>query len=202
MRRYGRNPVGGFVRELFGPDMLSVAGGVVIGNVGTTMIMNKLVSANPTTGQRSFDLPGVDYSMLANPQTAATFYSKNAWMLAIYKLAIGGAAGYLLRNQSPRLSRGILIGTAATAVSDVLKNTGILSPTGTLSLMNRGTSRYYPPARGAGYLPGTSTRFTGPGQQFLTQNGVPRPRGMGAQVGPATMTNLERQAESAFRGAN
>lgn len=193
--------MGGFVRDLFGPDMLSLAGGVVISSVGTTMIINSLVSANPTTGQRKFDLPFIDYSMLANPATAGTFYSKNALPLAGYKLVLGGLAGYLLRNQSPRLARGLLIGTVATAFSDVLKSTGFITASGSLSL-TRGAGRNYAAARGAGFLPGTSTRFTGPAQQFLAANSVPRPRGMGASVGPGSMATMERQSESAFRGAN
>lgn len=205
-RRRFRNPIPGVVQDLFGPDMLTFAGGVVIANVGTSMIMNRLVSGN-AQGQRPFNLPGVDYSMLGTAN-AAQFYSKNAWLLAIYKIAIGGSAGYLLRNQSPRLSRGILVGTVATAISDVLKNTGVLSATGQLSWPGasgtgrvfNGTGRNYAPR--VGLLPGTNTIFTGPAQGFLTANNVPRPRGMGARVGPSTFAAVQDHAEGSFRGAN
>lgn len=195
-RRF-RNPIP-IVSELFGPDMLSLAGGIVISNVGTTMIMNRLLTANPTTGARPVNLPGVDYSALANPATAANFYKDNAWALALYKLGMGAGAGWLLRNQSPRLSKGMLIGSVATAISDVLRNTGVLSPTGTI----RGMGRNFP--AGMGYLPGTNTRFTNPGQQFLATgvNNVPRPRGMGAAVGTNMLANTQGQVEGAFRGAN
>lgn len=205
-RRRFRNPLPGVVQDLFGPDMLTFAGGVVVANVGTSMIMNRLVAGN-AQGQRPFDLPGVDYSMLGTAN-AAQFYSKNAWLLALYKIAIGGSAGYLLRNQSPRLSRGILVGTVATAISDVLKNTGVLSATGALTWPGAsgthryfaGTGRNYSPR--LGFVPGTPTTFTGPAQSFLTANNVPRPRGMGARVGPSTMTGVQENSEGAFRGAN
>ncbi len=204
-RRF-RNPMPAIASQLFGPDMLTLAGGVVIANVGTTMIMNRLVAGNPTTGVRPFNLPGVDYSMLGTA-AAPTFYTKpqNVVMLALYKGAIGATAGYLLRNQSPRLSRGILVGTVATMISDVLKGTKVLSSTGTLTW--GGMGRNYPAMgrnfrAGTGFLPGTSTRFTGPGQNFLTANNVPRPRGMGAVVGPNMVRNTAAMAESAFGAAN
>lgn len=208
-RRF-RNPIPGVVSDLFGPDMLTFAGGVVIANVGTSMIMNRLVAGNPTTGQRPFNLPGVDYSMLGTTN-AAQFYSKNAWLLAAYKVVIGGAAGYLLRHQSPRLSRGIMVGTVATAISDVLKNTGVLTASGALqwpAASTAGTGRYFPGGVGSnyrpriGFVPGTNPIFTNPAQGFLTASNVPRPRGMGARVGPSTITGTMESAEGSFRGAN
>ncbi len=192
-----RNPIP-VVRELFSSDMLSLGAGVVVGSVGTKMIMNRLVAGDPTTGARAFALPGVNYTV-----PAAQFYSKNAWILAFYNLAIGGGAGYLLRNQSPRLARGIMIGAVASTISDVLRNTGVISPTGTLQMpgmLAQGVGRNYGP--GVGYLPGTNTTFTGPAQRFLAANNVPRPRGMGARVGPGTMAAMQGQSEGAFRGAN
>ncbi len=186
-----RNPISSNIREMFSPNMLTLAGGVVIGNVGTAMIINRLV-APPAGSTRPFDLPGVDYTV-----ASAEFYTKNAVALAFYKLAIGIAASYLLRNQSPRLSQGLAIGSVAGAINDVLKKTGVITPTGTIAGVGRNFS-----ARGAGYLPGTNTRFTGPAQRFLSPtNGVPRP-GMGAAVRRGFTERTAAKAESAFGSAN
>lgn len=178
-----RNPLP-IVKEMFGPDMITFAGGIVVANVGTTMIMNRILAGDPTTGQRSFDLPLVDYSMLGTAN-AQTFYSKNAWVLAAYKLAIAGAAGWALKSQSPRLSRGIMVGGVATAISDVLRNANILNAQGTLSMARAGTGRGARAflGRGAGtYIPGVPPLLSGPGTAFIN-NGAPMARnGMGAAV--------------------
>lgn len=161
-----RNPIG-VVNDLFNPNMLAVAGGVVLGNIGTQAIMNRILTGG-ANGQRMFDLPGVNYTVAPNQ-----FYAQNAWVLAFYKLGIGAGAWYLLRNQSPRLANGIAIGAVAGGISDVLKNTGVLQ--------NMGVGRYFRSPNGTGsYLPGVPTQFTGPASSFL-QNGVPRP-GMGDMV--------------------
>lgn len=186
-----RNPLP-VVRELFGPDMLSFAAGVVVANVGTTMIMNKLLTG--TNGVRSFDLPGVDFT--APP---ATFYSKNAWVLALYKTAIGGLGGYLLRNQSPRLAKGIMVGAVATGISDVLRNTGVLNASGTLG-MGRGAGMFLP--RGAStYIPGVPPILSGPATAFIN-NGAPvasRRNGMGAVVNRRWAQDTRDTALNPFR---
>lgn len=183
-----RNPIR-IINDVFNPNMLTLAGGVVIGNVGTTMIINRLV-APPAGSTRPFDLPFIDYTV-----PAAQFYTKNAWQLALYKLAIGVGVGYLLRNQSPRLSQGLMIGSVAGAISDVLKQSGVITPAGTIAGVGRNFN-----ARGVGFIPGTSTRFTGPAQNFLMNN-VPRPR-VGAAVRSGFTQRTATNAENAFSAAN
>ena len=188
-----RNPIP-VVRELFGPDMLTFAGGVVAVSVGTSMLMNRILAGNPTTGQPGMKLPLVDYTPLANPATAGQFYARNAWILAGYKLAIGGLLGYALRNQAPRFSRGVMVGAVATAISDVLKNTGVLNAAGNLQIARAGTARNYPGV--AGLVPGVPARLAGgPASAFLR-------KGMSARVNAGTMRSMENQTEGAFRGAN
>lgn len=202
MGRRSRNPaqIASYGRELFSSDMLSVAGGVVLSGLGTTMILNQAFKTDPTTGKRMFDLPLIDYTPLASPATAGTFYSKNVWPIAFYKVLIGGGAAFLLRNQSPRLSRGLAIGTVAGVVSDVLKGTGMLKANGTLALPStNGAGRNYPAANGAGrgmrtYVPGVPTIFTGQGSAFLA------PRGAGARVDGKFMTRLPAMVENPFAG--
>lgn len=189
-----RNPMG-VVTEIFNPNMLIVAGSAIGANVGINMIMNRLVVGD-ATGKRPFDLPGVDFT-----QPPATFYQKNGYILAFYKLLLGGGIGYLLRNQSSRVSQGIILGSTITAGSDIFKTAGLINAQGTLGNVP-GLSRNYPARPGMGFLPGTNTRFTGPAQNFLTTNNVPRPRGMGAAVGPNMVAHTQSQVEGGFRGAN
>ena len=174
----------GIVNDFFNPNMLALAGGVVVGNVGTQMIMNRLLTAG-ANGQRPFDLPLVNY---ATP--AGQFYAQNAWILAGYKLVIGIGASWLLKNQSPRLSNGIAIGTVAGAISDVLKTTGVLA--------NVGVGRYFP-SRGTGaYVPGVPSIFTGPAGQFLN-GGAPQPgRGTGAIVNRSFMNRAAAASPNPF----
>ncbi len=194
-----RNPMG-VVSEVFNPNMLVVAGSAIASNVGLNMIMNRF-TAGDATGKRPFDLPGVDYT-----QPAATFYQKNGYILAAYKLLIGGFIGYSLRNQSARVSQGIILGTTITAGSDIFRTAGFINAQGTLAMTSiPGLSRNYPARPGMGFLPGTNTRFTGPAQNFLVNsamNNVPRPRGMGAAVGPNMLNHTQSQVEGSFRGAN
>ncbi len=189
-----RNPMG-VVSEIFNPNMLIVAGSAIGANVGLNMIMNRF-TAGDATGKRPFNLPGVDYT-----QPPATFYSKNGYILAAYKLVVGGFIGYMLRNQSARVSQGIILGTTITAGSDVFRTAGFINSQGTIGTV-AGLSRNYPARAGMGFLPGTNTRFTGPAQSFLTMNNVPRPRGMGAAVGPNMVNHTQGQTEGSFRGAN
>lgn len=196
MKRYSRNPVGQTVRELFGQPMLIFAAGVVTAQVVNNTVLDRINS--PMSGQRSFDLPFVDYTMLGNAATAGTFYTKNAWILAGYKLVLGGAIGYALRNQAPRFSQGYLTGTVAGAITEVLVQQNVITRNNQL-VWGRGTSRMY---RGAGLVPGVNSLLTGPAQGFMRFNNMPAQRGTGALVGPGTMRDLERQSEGAFRGAN
>lgn len=170
-----RNPMG-IVNDLFNPGTLTLAGGVVIGNISTALIINRLVA--PPAGQmRPFDLPFVNYAV-----PAAEFYRRNWLPLMLYKVGIGYGASYLLRNQSPRLSQGLLIGTVAGAISDAVKNTGLLnSVTG-----GAGVGRYFPAARGTGaYVPGVNPVFTGPASAFLSSGSPMSRRGTGMTVNRA-----------------
>lgn len=191
-----RNPMGA-IREVFNPNMLIVAGSAIATNVGINMVMNRLVVGD-ATGKRPFDLPGVDYT-----QPPSLFYQKNGYILAAYKLLIGAGVGYLLRNQSARVSQGAILGATITAGSDVFRTAGLINAQGTIGTIP-GLSRNYPARNGTGFLPGTNTRFTGPAQSFLspTSNSVPRPRGMGAAVGPNMLVNTQDMVEGSFRGAN
>jgi hypothetical protein len=194
-RSFMRNPMP-MVRDVFSSDILATTGGVLGGSVLANTVISKLVMGN-ATGVRSFDLPGVDYTMLAStdPVVRQTFYSKNAWLLGMYKLVVGAGTGLILRRYSPRLGTAVIAGGMLAAATTVLQANQLLTPAGTL--VSRGTGRNFGPG-GVGMLPGTSTTFTGPAQRFLQ----PRGRGMGAMVGPGTMRSMENNSEGAFRGAN
>lgn len=173
-----RNPVG-VVTDIVNSNTLTLGAGIVTAQVGTNLVLNKLRRTQMAT---QGSLPGLKPGQ------------ESALAIMIYKLAIGAGAGYLLRNQSPRFSQGLIVGAVAGALSDLLMQSKILQ--------TAGVGRYYGSGRpGAGaYLPGTSTRFTGPASQFL-QNSVPRP-GMGAAVRPGFVQRAENMSEGAFRGAN
>ncbi len=188
-----RNPIP-VIRELFTSDNLATVAGVLLGSAGAQTVINYAQGAN-AAGQRRFSLPGVNYT---NAQNSAMFYSDNQWILALYKLAIAGAGGFLLKGQSPRLARGIMLGGLVGAASDILSGSGFLSG-GAIQLSKLGMSRNF--GNGMGYLPGTNTQFTNPAQRFLANGNVPRP-GMAARVGPRMVTNTENQVEGAYRGAN
>jgi len=174
-----RNPSGDIFGTFTSPDMLTVAGGVVVGTLGSNLIVNKLATTASTQ-----KLPGLDP---AKP---------SAFARTLYKGLIAGGTGYLLRAKAPRFSEGLMLGAVAVVISDLLSQSGVLTQIQTAA----GVSRYYG-ARGVGYLPGTNTRFTGPAQRFLTRNNAPRP-GMGAAIGPNFMRKTVANAEGAFTGAN
>ncbi len=188
----------GVVKEIFNPDMLIVAGSAIASNVGLNMIMNRLVVGD-STGARPFNLPGVDYT-----QPAATFYQKNGYVLAGYKLLVGGFIGYLLRNQSARVSQGVILGTTITAGSDIFKTAGLINAQGTLgNLQMLGVGRNFRSGAGAPWPPTSNGAiYNNPALSMIDSSNVPRPRGMGAPVGAGTMADMKRQAGGAFNGAN
>jgi uncharacterized membrane protein (UPF0136 family) len=177
-----RNPASGIGGTIFDRDTMVVAGGVVVGTIGTNLLLNALLLPNPTTGVVRFALPGVN--------TTNVNYM-NSVPVALYKFAIGGLVGYALRNSTPRLAQGIVIGAFAGALSSVLQSTNLLAnlPGGANSQAvstTAGVSRFFKPRAGAGsFLPGTNPIFTGPASGFLrsgsplARNGMRRP-GMGA----------------------
>lgn len=199
MRRM-RNPMGA-IKEIFNPDMLIVAASAIATNVGTNMIMNRLVVGD-ATGARPFNLPGVDYTV-----PAATFYQKNGYILAFYKLGLGAVVGYMLRNQSARVSQGVLLGSTITAGSDIFKTAGLINAQGTLGNLSMlgvtGVSRNFRSGAGAPWPPmSNGAIYNNPALSMIQSGNVPRPRGMGAPVGPGTMADLKRQGGGAFNGAN
>lgn len=170
-----RNPVGGIVGDIFSSENLTLGAGIVAGQVGSNIIVNKLRASQMAAGG---SLPGL------NPA------APNAIAIMLYKLVISVGAGYLLRNQAPRFSRGLVIGGVAGAMSDLLMRSGALA-----MIPGAGVGRMLPPSRGAGaFLPGTSSRFMGPASQFLqpTRNGV------SARVGPGLVNNLPMMVNPAF----
>lgn len=187
-----RNPIG-IVNDMFNPNMLTFAGGVVISELGTRMIMNRLISGDPVNHVPAMKLPGINYTPpVGVVYTAAApwdIWRDNAWMIAAYKLVIGGVAGYLLRNQSPRLSQGIMVGAVAGAITDVVAVTGVLKEA-------RGTHRYFPGPRGAGaYVPGVPSIFTGPAAGFLGR-GAPMARGTRTMVSPRQANDMVRSVSN------
>lgn len=194
-----RNPIPS-VSELFPMNTLATAGAAVVGGVVINTVVNKF--AVPTAS-RTWKLPGIDATMLASqdPATRATFWTKNAWVLALWKGGLGAIVGWAIRNQAPRLSYGFTLGSMVVAGNDVLRATKITTADGTLQAGSGGVSRMFL-GNGVGYVPGVNTRLTGPAQDFLTMNNVPRPRGMGARVGPGTMSAMTSAVEPANRGAN
>lgn len=171
-----RNPAGDLGSTIFDRDTMAIAGGVVIGTVGTNMLLNAILLPNATTGAVPFALPGVNTSQ-ANYM--------NSVPVALYKFAIGAGVGYLLRNSAPKIGQGIVVGAFAGAISTVLASTNVLSglpggsslASGTIapgvSVTQPGVGRYFRARAGAGsYTPGVNPIFTGPASGFLT-NGSP-----------------------------
>lgn len=176
-----RNPAGGIGGTIFDRDTMAVAGGVVIGTVGTNLLLNSILLPN-ASGTVPFALPGVNMSQ-ANYM--------NSLPVALYKFAIGAGAGYLLRNSTPRLAQGLVIGAFASAITSVLQSTNALSSLpgganafGTPATVSPGVSRYFRPPGVRSYTPGVSPVFTGPASGFLSRGspmGLPGARrGMGA----------------------
>jgi hypothetical protein len=182
-RSFSRRNPDGMIGSIFDRDTMATAGGVVLGTVGTNLLMNSLLLPNATTGAVPFSLPGVD-------MTQANYM--NSIPVAAYKFAIGAGAGYLLRNTAPRLAQGIVIGAFAGAISSILQQTNVLSslPGGASmqsALVAPGTGRYFRPARGTGsYSPGVNPIFTGPASGFLTTGS---PMRMGARRGAGALFN-------------
>lgn len=174
-----RNPGSGIIAEFTSQDMLATAGGALLGSIGSALIVDKL--SKPGTM-----LPGLDP---AKP----TAYGRTIW-----KAVIAGGAGLLLRRIKPRMAEGLMLSAVVMVGNDVLNQSGVITQIRTAAGVGRGTGRYYP--AGTGLLPGTSTRFTGPAQQFL-RNNAPRP-GMGARIGRDFVAKTASHSESAFTGAN
>lgn len=173
-RGFSRRNPGGPISTIFNNDTLTLGGGVVIGNLGINLILNKILLPN-AQGQIPLALPGVN--------TAVAGYM-GTLPVTLYKVLLGGTVGYLLRDRSPRLAQGIIIGTIATAVSDVLRQSNVLSnlPGGSQALTG-GVGRYFNGVRGAGaYVPGVPAIFTGPGGAFLHTGAPAARRGTGALV--------------------
>ncbi len=182
----------GVVRELVNPNMLAMGAAIVAGNIGTNMVLNKAIAVDPTTGRRAFSLPGVDY----NQPDAATFYAKNYIVLALYKLLLPGAVGYFLRNQSPRLSQGLMISGVTMAISDLVKGSNVLA-----SIPGMGVGRNFGAARGANsYTPGVSPTFTGPASAFLNRGLPAARRGTGAILNRNFMRNAAAASPNPFTG--
>lgn len=174
-----RNPGSGVIAEFTSQDMLTTAGGVIVGGIGATLIVDKLSKAGSM-------LPGLDPAKNPSP------YGRTIW-----KAVIAGAAGYLLRHKTPRFAEGLMLSAVAIVGNDVLVQSGVVNQVRTAA----GVGRFYGARPGMGFLPGTSTRFTGPAQRFLARNNAPRP-GMGAMVGPGFVRKSAAAAENAFGGAN
>lgn len=168
--------------------------GVVIGTVGTNLVMNKILLPN-NVGAIPFALPGVNTSQ-ANYM--------NSLPVALYKFALGAGVGYLLRNASPRIAQGITVGAFAGALSSVLQSSNLLSglpgtnsaPLAITPTVPAGTSRYLRGTRrGAGaYLPGVPTTFTGPASGFLQRGGAPMRFGQRRGTGAMFNTRNARRA--------
>ncbi len=160
-----RNPVG-VVSDIFSSHNLTLGAGIVTSQVGTNMVLNQLRASQMAING---SLPGLKPGQ------------ESAMAIMLYKLVLGAGVGFLLRNQAPRFSEGMIIGSVAGAMGDLLAQSRVLAslPGGA------GVGRYFPAARRSigGYTPGVPAIFTGPAGQFLN-NGAPQPRrrGMGAIV--------------------
>lgn len=160
-----RNPMNGFVGEISNSNTLTLGAGIVTAQVGTNMVLNKLRTSQMAVAG---SLPGLRPGQ------------ESALAVAVYKLVIGAGVGYLLRNQSPRFSQGMIIGAVAGAMSDILMQSRVLQAIPGAS--TNGTGRYFPGARVGSYTPGVPAMFTGPAASFLNR-GAPQPRrGMSAIV--------------------
>jgi hypothetical protein len=195
-----RNPASGIGSTIFDRDTMVIAGGVIVGSVGTNMLLNAILLPN-TAGNIPFKLPGVN--------VAGVNYM-NSVPVALYKFGIGAGIGYLLRNTAPRLAQGIVVGAFAGAISSVLQSTNVLaglpggSSIGNTLNPQAGVSRYFRPSsrRGSGsYTPGVNPIFTGPASGFL-RGGSPMRMGMrrgaGAMFNRSTVRNAKAMIPNPF----
>lgn len=196
-----RNPVG-IISDIF-PGDLVVTGLIGLGTgIGLNTLMNRIVVGTPTSPGPMFKLPGVDYTL-----TGAAFWQKNGYLLAFYKGLLGGAIAYAFMKTSPRASRGIALGTVISAGSEIARATSMVNANGVLSLnpATAGHGRNFRSGTGAAWPPGRGAIYNNPALSMINGGNVPRPsmrNGMGAPVGPGTMSDLKSQAGGAFRGAN
>lgn len=194
-----RNPASGIGSTIFDRDTMIVAGGVVIGTVGTNLVLNKLLLPN-AAGAVPFKLPGVNFQQ--------SNYM-NSIPVALYKFGIGAAAGYLLRNTSPRLAQGIVVGAFAGGISSILQSTNALGglqsanvPATIVTTAAPGVSRFFRGARGAGaYVPGVPSIYTGPASGFLNK-GSPMGRKFGMRRGAGAMFNRTNARRATNKIAN
>lgn len=178
-RRFARrNPGSGIIAEFTNQDMLATAGGLITGTILAPLIVTKLTKPGSM-------LPGLDP---AKPSAIGR---------TVWKAALAGGAGFLLRNKAPRFAEGLMLGAVAIVGTDLLAQSGLIAKLNTAA----GVSRYYGSPRGTGaYLPGTSPTFTGPGSAFLRPTGVPMLRrpGTGAALTRGAMRNMASMVENPF----
>ncbi len=169
-----RNPMGA-IREVFPTNVLVVGGVALATNVGLNTLQNWALTPD-STGKLPFKIPGVSYPGDAGT-TAANFYDKNGYILAFYQALIGGAVAYFARNQGPRVSQGVALGTVITAGSAVVRTAKFVNASGALQL-SRGTAAFLPRGRGTQtYIPGVPPMLSGPATAFIN-NGAPVARNL------------------------
>ncbi len=192
-----RNP-SGVVSSVFSRENLTMAGGIVTGNVASALVLNKLLLPD-ASGKIPLRLPGVDTTKQGYMQSMP---------VSLYKVIIGGGIGLLVMKKYPRFGQGMILGAVAGLVSDAVRQSNVLAslPGGNQAL---GVGRYFPPANRNGtssYVPGVSPVFTGPGSAFLGGgsprariNGNPGRGGMGAALTRSTASSLAGGVADPFR---
>jgi len=189
--RLMRNPIP-VVSDVTTKENLTKGVAVLGGVVGTRWMIQRLISGDPTTGQRMFDLPGITYSTAAAPLTQAQFIAKNKIWLAFYEAAIPAVAGWYMKRHNREISEGLLMASVV--------NLGIAGLRGTQIGATTGLNAFLPRQRGmATYIPGVPPMLSGPATAFIN-NGSPvaRANGMGAAVNGRWKTQTMNGAVNPF----
>lgn len=181
-----RNPMT-IIQDGFSMDQLSLAIGSLVGIVGTRYLLNKLIQGD-ATGKRMFDLPGITYSSATNPMTPEQFSVKNKIALAFWETIVPLLAGYFLKGQSPRFSKGLLLSAPVNLGLGLIKGTDIGNKAGVNAFLPRGTGTF---------IPGVPPMLSGPATAFI-QNGAPVRRGTSAIVDRAWAGRTTANGASPF----
>lgn len=189
MFRRLRNPA--IISDVIDKTNVKRGVGILLGIGGTRYIVNKVISGDPVTGQRMFDLPGITYSTAAAPLTQAQFTAKNKIALAVYETLIPAVAGWLVRKYDVAISEGLLGAAVANAGIAALRNTQVGQTAGLGAFLPRGGMNTF--------IPGVPAMLSGPATAFIN-NGSPVGRmGMGAQVNNRWMAQTTQGGVDPFK---
>lgn len=136
------------ISDIFSADTLKMAGGVVVGSLGTNILYGS---------QALSFLPG----------------RQNVFVSSLYKLLIAGAGAKLTSKVAPKAATGVMVGGLVVVANDLLTAFApnlVMRPT-TTTTTPATTSAYLGVN---GYVPGVNPMLTGPASAYLAPASVGR----------------------------